>query len=68
MLGETENLVHIRMNGHHSDIQTKKLEKPVAAHFNQPNHSAEDLVVRGIDKIHSDSLQWRKQRESYWIF
>ena len=67
-VGETENLLHIRMNGHRSDIRTKRLEKPVAAHFSQPDHSAVDLEVRGIEKIHRDNMQWRKQRESYWIF
>ena len=67
-VGETENSLHIRMNGHRSDIRTKKLEKSVVAHFSQPNHSAEDLEVRGIEKIHSDNMQWRKQRVSYWIF
>ena len=50
-VGETENALHIRMNGHRSDITTKKLDKPVAAHFNQPNHSYEDLRVIGIEKI-----------------
>ena len=32
-VGETENPLHIRINGHRSDIRTKKLEKPVASHF-----------------------------------
>ena len=67
-VGETENPLHIRMNGHRSDIRTGKLEKPVAAHFSQPGHSAGDLQVCGIEKIHRDSATWRKQRESYWIF
>ena len=66
--GETENPLHIRMNGHRSDINTRKLDKPVAAHFNQPDHSLNDLRVMGIEKIHTNSGQWRKQRESYWIF
>ena len=37
-IGETENPLHIRNNGHRSDINTRKTEKPVAAHFNQPDH------------------------------
>ena len=49
-VGETVTSLHIRINGHRSDIRTKKLEKPVAAHFSQPNNSAEDLDVRGIEK------------------
>ena len=69
-VGETENALHIRMNGHRSDITTKKLDKPVAAHFNQPDHSYEDLRVMGIEKIedHNNSRKRRKLRERYWIF
>ncbi len=47
-VGEMENPLHIRMNGHRSDINTRKIEKPVAAHFTQPNHSLNDLQVMGI--------------------
>ena len=69
-VGETENALHIRMNGHRSDITTKKLDKPVAAHFNQPNHSYEDLRVIGIEKVkdRNNSRKWKKLRERYWIF
>ena len=69
-VGETENALHIRMNGHRSDITTKKLDKPVATHFNQPDHSLEDLKVMGIEKIedHNNSRKWRKLRKQYWIF
>ena len=60
-----ESALYIRMNGHPSDIRTKKLENPIAAHFSQLDHSAEDLEVGGIEKIHNNR---RKQWESYWIF
>ena len=56
------------MDMHRSDIRTRKMEKPVVAHFCQPDHTMEDLEVRGIEKIHENSKQWRKERESYWIF
>ncbi len=45
-VGETENALHIRMNGHRSDIRTMKTDKPVAAHFCQPDHSFDDLEMR----------------------
>ena len=67
-VGETENALHVRMNGHRSDIRTRKTDKPVAAHFCQSDHSIEDLEVRGIEKIHNNSTQWRRERESFWIF
>ena len=69
-VGETENALHIRMNGYRSDITTKKLDKPVAAHFHQPNHSHEDMRVMGIEKIEdrNNSRKRRKLRERNWIF
>ena len=39
-----------------SHIRTEKTEKPVAAHFCQPDHSIEDLEVRRIKKTHQDTL------------
>ena len=53
------------MNGHCSDIRTKKTEKTVAAHFCQLDHIVEDLEVMGIEKIHRSSTQWRRERDSF---
>ena len=66
-VGETGNPLHTRMNGHRSDIRTGKIEKPVAAHFTQLDHSLEDLQVMGIQKIYREDPTLRKLRESYWI-
>ena len=65
---ETANPLHIRMNGHRSDINTRKTDKPVAAHFNLPDHLLDDLQVMGIGKIHTNNAGWKKHRERYWIF
>ncbi len=54
-----------QMNGHHSDIQMNKVEKPAVAHFYQSDHSPGDLEVRGIEKIHDDNMLWRRERESH---
>jgi len=48
------------MNGHRSDINTWKTNKPVAAHFNLPDHSLDDLQVIGIEKIHTNDVGWKK--------
>lgn len=64
---ETENALHIRMNGHRSDVTTTKLEKPVAAHFNLQDHSLDDLKVMGIEKIWNNDTDRRKLRERFWI-
>ena len=42
-VGETKNTLHIRMNGHHSDIKSRKTDKQ--------DHAIEDVEVKGIEKI-----------------
>jgi len=55
-VGETENALHIRLNGHRSDIRTKKTDKPVAEHFNLVGHSIKDLTIMVIEKIRRDRI------------
>lgn len=64
-IGETENPLHIRMNGHHSDITMRKLDKPLASHFNQPDYSLEDLKVMRIEKI-SNVIGFNAMNFSRW--
>ena len=59
--------IHLCLNGHRSDVKTKKMEKPVAAHFNLPGHSMEDLTIMVIEKIWREDTQLRRRRETYWI-
>ena len=66
-VGETENALHIRMNGHRSDIKHRHLEKPVASHFNSEGHSLEDLSIFVIEQIHREEANFRKAKESHWI-
>ncbi len=65
-VGETEQALHLMMNVHRSDIRTKN--KPVAAPICVEDHSLEDLEVKGIEQIRNNGTQWRRERESYWIF
>ena len=65
--GETENALHIRMNGLWSDIKQRRLDKPVANHFNPEGHSPEDLSIFVIEQIHWEEVNFRKVKESYWI-
>ena len=55
------------MNGHRSDINHQRLEKPVAQHFNSNGHSLEDLSVFVIEKIHREEATFHKAKESHWI-
>ncbi|XP_055959087.1 uncharacterized protein LOC130014223 [Patella vulgata] len=71
-VGETQNALRERINGHRSDIVTKK-DKPVSIHFNQPNHDISDLIVTPKEKTKSDFetseeiKTFRLTREKFWI-
>ena len=41
----TPALSIVEMVGHRNDIKAKRVEKPVAEHFNQPGHSMDDLTI-----------------------
>ena len=67
-VGETEQASNERMNGHRFDIVNKKIDdKPVAAHFNSPQHTLEDLQVMVIEQLWKRDTPLRKIRESKWI-
>ena len=66
-VGETENALHLRMNGHRSDYNRKLSDKPVARHFNSVGHTFDDLSVMVIEQLWKDDASRRKLRESYWI-
>ena len=66
-IGETERFLHDRLCEHIGDVRTKKLEKPVAKHFNQPGHSLSDMTATIIEKVKVNCVQYRKEREKYLI-
>ena len=66
-VGETENALRVRLTGHRSDISHRRLDRPVAHHFNQPHHSLKDLTIMIIEKIYREDANFRKLKESYWI-
>ena len=63
-VGETQNPLHIRLNGHHNDIAHKRTEKPVASHFNSPGHSLDDLRIAVLEVMRSFDENLRRRRES----
>ena len=68
-VGETKNLLHLRMNGHRSNYYCRLPDKPAARHFfNTPGHTFEDVTVMIIKLLHSADSMRRKYRESYWIY
>ena len=67
-VGETENPLHLRMNGHRSDYYRKLPDKPVAMHFNTSGHTFNDATVMVIEQMGVANSTYRKNRESYWIY
>ena len=66
-VGETENPLHLRMNGHRPGYYWKLPDKPMLVHFNTSGHTFEDLTVMVIQQLGSAPTKWRKLRESFWI-
>ena len=62
--GETENPLHLRMNGHtcRSDHYHKLSDKPITEHFNTINRSFKNLTVMIIEQIMTDSA-WQNNRK-----
>ena len=71
--GKLQNLLHIHLNTHHSDIHNKKLLKPVATHFNMLSNSMDRkrelldtqpiIAVPGrtnIPSAHASRIQFKK--------
>ena len=54
-IGETSQSLRKRLNGHKSDIKNKRIQKPVAEHFNSPNHTFDCLQVCILKKVASRS-------------
>ena len=69
-VGSTKNALHIRLNGHRYDIKRKKMEKPVAKHFNRRGHSMKDVAIMVIKKIPAGDVQTQRGREKHeqeWV-
>ena len=64
---ETENALHIQMNGHRSDINHNHPDTLVVAHFKAPGHSVDDLSVRVIEQVWRDDTAYHKKWERWWI-
>ena len=66
-VGETEQALHERINSHRSDVKLSKTDRPVAAHFNSPNHTTQDMKVMIVEQVRKKVSWMRKTRESHWI-
>ena len=69
-IGETKRQLHERFGEHRRSIQNHhQLAKPtpVCAHFNQPGHSIDHLLLTPLELIHSKRDSVRKAREAHLI-
>ena len=66
-IGETTNSIRQRMNGRRSDIKHNR-NKPVAEHFNKPNHTLENLKLTVIKEVKGKTKQQREVEEQKIIF
>ena len=63
--GDKDQIVSPFCQPYVSSVKTKKLY-PVAIHFNNPNHSINDVEIIVIEACTSNDTH-RKLRESHWI-
>ena len=63
-VGMTKRALYVRFGEHMYDI-IRKTKTSVAAHFNLPEHSMEDLTIMITDQ--EDDLETLRKREKYWI-
>ena len=66
-IGETSNTIRQRMNGHRSNIKHNR-NKPVAKHFNKPDHSLDNLKLAVIKKVKDKTKQQWEVEEQKIIF
>ena len=66
-VGETENPLHLRVNGHRSDYYRKLPDKPVEAQFNTLGHTFEDITIMVIEELGSALAERRKFKEKFRI-
>ena len=68
-IGETGRRLDDRFREHLRDVEKddKNASKPVARHFNLPNHSLQHMAVCGLS-LHQGNTEGRKTLEQKFIF
>ena len=65
-VGQTQNSLRERFYLHRSHIN-KNVGTPLTLHFNDSNHTLEDMRCIVIESVNRFSLDERLKRESFWI-
>ena len=66
-IGETHRTLQDRFSEHLGYVKNKHLNKATGEHFNSKGHKQSDMKITIKEKIHSNSHQYRKQREKMYI-
>ena len=65
-IGQTKNTLRTRFYLHRSHI-SKNTGTPLTLHFNQPDHSLQDMKCHGIEVVHRPTMSARLKRETFWM-
>ena len=65
-VGETTNSLKTRFYLHRSHIN-KNTGNHLTSHFNQPDHSLQNMRCHGIEIVRRPTLSARLNREAFWI-
>ena len=66
-IGETQETLETRVSQHLGYINRNEQDKPAGRHFNLKGHSAADMEVLVLEKIHQSDAFYRKEREHVHI-
>ena len=66
-LGETQRTLQERFSEHLGYVKNKHNNKVTGEHFNSKGHSQSDMDIRIVEKLHNNSILFRKEREKMYI-
>ena len=66
-IGKSKRSLRDRISEHIGYVMLKKLDKSTGAHFNLPGHSLANLTATILEKVRSNDIYYRKEREAYRI-
>ena len=56
-----------RLAEHRGYVLNQHLDKAIGAHFNITGHSLSDLKIIILEQVKKKDIEYRKQRENYFI-
>ena len=66
-IGESERTLQDRFSEHRGYVLNEKLNTATGQHFNQRGHKISDMKVNIVEKIFSQDIAVRKEREKFYI-